>query len=214
LADARVLVTGGSSGIGLATARRVVAAGDQAVLVGRDHARLSAARSELGEEATETLALDITDESAVEAALSRIGALDHLVTAAAGTVRGRFMDMDTAAARGLFESKYWGQYHCVRHAAPRLGSDDSVVLFSGWISRKPMVGTSAPAAVDAAVEALARVLSELPRRSRTVASLHWSEKERGECRVGSIRSSARSSVRRRCGRSLTRPGRSRSWPGS
>jgi len=67
--------------------------------------------------------------------------------------------MDTAAARGLFESKYWGQYHCVRHAAPRLGSDGSVVLFSGWMSRKPMVGTSAPAAVDAAVEALTRVLS-------------------------------------------------------
>ncbi|WP_246797177.1 SDR family oxidoreductase [Burkholderia perseverans] len=154
----RVLITGGSSGIGFAVAKRVISVGGSAVLIGRDEAKLATAIHELGAAAT-AIALDVTDESAVAAALSQFESIDHIVTAAAGSVRGTIVDLDIEAARALFESKYWGQYYFVKYGAPRLSARGSITLFSGWISRKPMVGTSTLAAVDAAIEALTRVAS-------------------------------------------------------
>jgi NAD(P)-dependent dehydrogenase (short-subunit alcohol dehydrogenase family) len=159
LAGTRVVITGGSSGIGLATAQRVVASGGTVVLIGRDAARLAAARTLLGERFCETVELDVTNEAAVAETFDRLGSFDHLITAAAGTVRGLVLELETAKARALFEAKYWGQYYSVKHGAPHINVGGSVVLFSGWISRKPMKGTSALAAVDAAIEALARTLS-------------------------------------------------------
>ena len=85
-------------------------------------------------------------------------------------MRGNVVDLPVTQARALFESKYWGQYHCAKYAAPQLPAQGSMVLFSGWISRKPMAGVSTLAAVDAAIEALGRTLAlELaPRRVNVV----------------------------------------------
>jgi len=128
-----VVITGGASGIGLATARMVVDRGGRVILMGRSPERLKAAREELGP--------------------------THLITAAAGTLRGRLIDLDTQRARELFDTKFWGQHHCIKYAASRMAAGGSVVLFSGWISRKPAVETSTLAAVDGAIEALARTLA-------------------------------------------------------
>lgn len=81
------------------------------------------------------------------------------VTAAAGTLRGRLVDLETASARSLFESKFWGQHHCAKYAATRLAQAGSITLLSGWISRKPMPGLGTLAAIDGAIEALVRVLA-------------------------------------------------------
>jgi NAD(P)-dependent dehydrogenase (short-subunit alcohol dehydrogenase family) len=159
LAGSRVVITGGASGIGLAVARRVAAAGGRVLLAGRNTDRLNAARDEIGMSVADTLVLDVTDEAAVAAAFAGAGALDHIVAAAAGSVRGPLVELETAKARVLFEWNFWGQYYCIKYGAPILNPKGSIVLFSGWISRKPMVGTSTLAAVDAAIEALARVVS-------------------------------------------------------
>jgi NAD(P)-dependent dehydrogenase (short-subunit alcohol dehydrogenase family) len=156
--DRTVVITGGASGIGLATARMVVDRGGRVILMGRSRERLKAAREKLGPSAS-TIQLDVADEDAVRKAFTDIDRVDHLVTAAAGTLRGRLVDLDTRQARQLFEVKYWGQHHSVKYAAPRLAAHGSVVLFSGWISRKPTVEMSTLAAVDGAIEALARTLA-------------------------------------------------------
>jgi NAD(P)-dependent dehydrogenase (short-subunit alcohol dehydrogenase family) len=153
-----VVITGGASGIGLATARMVVDCGGSVILMGRSPERLKAAREELGSAAS-TIQLDVTDEDAVRTAFAGIDRVDHLVTAAAGTLRGRLVDLDTQHARQLFEVKYWGQHHSVKYAVPRMAQHGSVVLFSGWISRKPAVEMSTLAAIDGAIEALARTLA-------------------------------------------------------
>lgn len=101
--------------------------------MGRSPERLKAAREALGSAAS-TIQLDVTDEDAVRTAFADIDRVDQLVTAAAGTLRGRLVDLDTRQARQLFEVKYWGQYHCVKYATSRMAADGSVVLFSGWIS--------------------------------------------------------------------------------
>jgi NAD(P)-dependent dehydrogenase (short-subunit alcohol dehydrogenase family) len=159
LQDKTVVITGGSSGIGLATAQMCSAAGAKdIVLIGRSSERLKAAIELVGR-AARSIALDVTNETEVERVFKNIGEFDHLVTAAAGTYRGRVTELDTTAARALFESKYWGQHHCVKYGAPLLRQGGSITLFSGFISRKPAIGTSTLAAIDAAIEALARVLS-------------------------------------------------------
>jgi NAD(P)-dependent dehydrogenase (short-subunit alcohol dehydrogenase family) len=109
--------------------------------------------------AASTIQLDVTDEDAVKTAFAGIDRIDHLVTAAAGTLRGRLVDLDTRQARQLFEVKYWGQHHSIKYAAPRMVPRGSVVLFSGWISRKPAAEMSTLAAIDGAIEALARTLA-------------------------------------------------------
>jgi NAD(P)-dependent dehydrogenase (short-subunit alcohol dehydrogenase family) len=153
-----VVITGGTSGIGLATARMVIDRGGNVILMGRTRERLKAAREELGAAAS-TVQLDVTEEDAVKAAFASIDRIDHLVTAAAGTLRGRLVGLDTRHARQLFEVKFWGQHHSVKYAAPRMATHGSVVLFSGWISRKPAVEMSTLAAIDGAIEALARTVA-------------------------------------------------------
>ena len=106
-----------------------------------------------------SIPLDVTDEDAVRRAFTGIERIDHLITAAAGTLRGRLIDLDTQRARELFDTKFWGQHHCIKYAASRMAAGGSVVLFSGWISRKPAVEMSTLAAVDGAIEALARTLA-------------------------------------------------------
>jgi NAD(P)-dependent dehydrogenase (short-subunit alcohol dehydrogenase family) len=83
-----VVITGGASGIGLATARMVVDRGGSAVLIGRSLDTLKAAREELGPAAS-IVPLDVTDEDAVRAAFADIECVNHLVTGAAGTLRCR-----------------------------------------------------------------------------------------------------------------------------
>jgi NAD(P)-dependent dehydrogenase (short-subunit alcohol dehydrogenase family) len=156
--DRTVVITGGASGIGLATARMVVDRGGRVILMARSLGRLKAAQAELGAAAA-IAELDVTDEDAVRRTFTGVERIDHLITAAAGTLRGRLIDLDTQRARELFDSKFWGQYHCVKYAASRMAADGSVVLFSGWISRKPAVEMSTLAAVDGAIEALARTLA-------------------------------------------------------
>ena len=164
-----VVITGGASGIGLALARDLAARGARLTLVGRDMAKLEAAAAGI-DGAKQLAQVDVTDEAAVSALFASFDRVDHLVTAAAGTVRGTVVELEVARARELFDSKYWGQYLCAKYATPKLVPTGSIVLFSGWISRKPMVGVSTLAAVDAAIEALGRTLAlEIaPRRVNVV----------------------------------------------
>lgn len=166
----KIVITGGSGGIGIALARDLIDRGAASVvLTGRDHGRLAHAAALLGSR-VQTAAFDVTDETAVAAFFAGQRQIDHLVTSAAGTARGLVTELEVSMARALFESKYWGQYYCCKYGAPKLSPKGSIVLFSGWISRKPMAGVSTLAAVDAAIEALGRTLAlEIaPRRVNTV----------------------------------------------
>ncbi len=153
-----VVITGGGSGIGLETARQVVDCDGSVILMGRSTEKLEKAAAELGPRIS-IRQLDVTDEAAVKETFSALERIDHLVTAAAGSLRGHLFDLDTAKARALFESKFWGQHHCVKYAAPHMSPDGSVVLLSGWASRKPGAGISTLAAIDGAIEALMRTLA-------------------------------------------------------
>ena len=153
------VVTGGSSGIGLATARRVIAAGGTATLIGRDERRLAQACATLGG-AARPMVGDVTRESDLEGIFAALAPVDHLVTAAGPMpCDAPILQVDIADARALFEGKYWGQLLTIRHAAPTIRAGGSITLLSGTLARKPAGGVPIFASIDGAIESLMRVLA-------------------------------------------------------
>jgi NAD(P)-dependent dehydrogenase (short-subunit alcohol dehydrogenase family) len=171
----RIVVIGGSSGMGLAVARAAGAEGAAVVIAARDAERLARARATVAGEVT-TRVLDARDEAAVRAFFRDLGGLDHLVTTAHESSAGLgamrpFPELDLAAARRFMDGKFWSQVTAARHAVPVLPAHGSITLISGVASRKAMPRHTAVAAVNGAVEAFARALAHeiRPRRVNVVA---------------------------------------------
>lgn len=158
LKDKKVVIIGGSSGIGLATAKAAAAEGALLVIAGRSSERLNRAANEI-EGSVEIYPLDVTQEEEVEAFFDEVGTLHHLVTTAASGSTGNFLETDTPAARTVFESKFWGQYWGAKYAAARILDGGSITFFSGIAGKKPIAGFSSYAAVNGAVNALCRSLA-------------------------------------------------------
>ncbi|MEV6562179.1 SDR family oxidoreductase [Nocardia sp. NPDC051756] len=153
-----VVLIGGGSGIGLRVARRVIAAGGRVVLGGRTASRLAAAAEELGDAAA-WQTVDTGDIDSLAAFFDGIERVDHLFTTAASYQVGPMRELSPADAASPFESKFWGQYHAVRLAAPKLADDGSVVLMSGAASARPAGLAPAYVACNAAIEGLGRGLA-------------------------------------------------------
>jgi NAD(P)-dependent dehydrogenase (short-subunit alcohol dehydrogenase family) len=156
LSGARLLVIGGSSGIGLATARRAGAEGARITIASRNADRMDAARAQIGT-GCETHVLDMTDAGAVDRFFDAHPPFDHVVVTAAALASGRVRDLPPATARATFESKFWGPYTVAR--AARIVDDGSLTLVSGAAARRPRAARAPVAAACAAIEALTRVLA-------------------------------------------------------
>ena len=103
----KVVIIGGSSGIGLATAKAVSSAGANVLIASRSEEKLRKAKAEIGGN-TEMASLDITQEKGVKDFFERVGPFDHLVITAAVVATGPFLKLDASAARSVFDSKFWG----------------------------------------------------------------------------------------------------------
>ncbi|BEH11195.1 MULTISPECIES: SDR family oxidoreductase [Geobacter] len=158
LNDAKVVVIGGSSGMGLAVAKMAADEGARVVIAGRSEEKLRQAADEI-RQPVETRSLDVTQEQAVQAFFAETGELDHLVVTAATGVAGSFLELETPSFRQIFDSKFWGQYFAARYGAQRIREGGSITFFSGVAAAKPVDGLSAYAAVNGAVESLCRSLA-------------------------------------------------------
>lgn len=160
MSNQRILIIGGSSGMGLASARRLVRAGADVVVTGRDAAKLDAAITSLGGKAIGMVA-DFTDRSSLDALMRRIERLDHLVLAAAGAAaRGPFAQLPVQAVRDALETKLLGYWQSLQAALPILRKDGSVVFLTGAASRVAMVGTAGLAAVNGGITQMAQTLAK------------------------------------------------------
>jgi NAD(P)-dependent dehydrogenase (short-subunit alcohol dehydrogenase family) len=156
LKNARVLVLGGSSGIGFASAAATVDAGASVTIASRSQAKLDAARAQLGE-AAHAVVLDTGDEAAVERFFAEGAPWDHIVVSAAQTPSGPVRTLGLADAKAAMESKFWGAYRVAR--AARIADGGSLTFVSGFLSVRPSASSVLQGAVNAALEALARGLA-------------------------------------------------------
>jgi len=165
LAGQRVVVAGGTSGMGRATARAAAALGAEVVAAGR---RPVAQREPV--DGVEQVAADVADEESVRALFDAVGELDHLLVTASPGQAGAFLGQDLAAARTFMDGKFFGSWLCARYAAPRLRPRGSITFVTGGAVVRPPAHGSMITAAFAAVEALTRALAiELgPRRVNTI----------------------------------------------
>ncbi len=116
----RIVVLGGSSGIGLATAQAAAREGGAVVIASSRRARVDEALATLPANA-QGHALDLTDAVAMEALFAGIGAFDHLVFTAGETLMlGAIAVTDLAAAQRFFALRYWGAYAAAKFGSPHL----------------------------------------------------------------------------------------------
>jgi NAD(P)-dependent dehydrogenase (short-subunit alcohol dehydrogenase family) len=169
LANKTALITGGNSGIGLATAKLFVAEGARVAITGRNKATLEAAARELGPNAI-AIEADATDiaatEAAVKTAVEKFGKLD-IVFANAG-IPGQTPVGGTALAafESVIRTNLTGVFFTVQAAVPHLNDGASIILNGSVISVLGNPGYSAYAASKAGVRAMARVMaSELSSRN-------------------------------------------------
>jgi NAD(P)-dependent dehydrogenase (short-subunit alcohol dehydrogenase family) len=154
----KIVIIGGSSGIGFETAKQVIAQGAEVIIASRSKNKLQNAKEQLGARATAFI-LDTTQEQQVQSFFEKVGQFDHLVVSAAETSGGSFLHTNTAQARQLFENKFWGQYYAAKYGAPKILPHGSITLFSGVVAYKSMVGSSILGAVNAAVSNLGQTLA-------------------------------------------------------
>jgi NAD(P)-dependent dehydrogenase (short-subunit alcohol dehydrogenase family) len=167
----KAIVLGGTSGIGLETARQLSDGGADIVVASRSESNREIAASTLGPSAA-IREVDVLDRDGLAALFEEQAPFDILVCSATGGPRaiGPFLEMDLDGFQGSF-AKLWGYTNAVRLGASSMSEDGTIVLVSGYPARRPSPGVSAISTVGNAVEGFARAIaSEIaPRRINVVS---------------------------------------------
>jgi NAD(P)-dependent dehydrogenase (short-subunit alcohol dehydrogenase family) len=159
LKSKRVVVLGGTSGIGFAVAKAAMSAGASVVVTSSNRDRVARAVGELGDGATGDVA-DLSVEAQTHALFERIGSFDHLAfTAGESLTLGPLATLDLGAARKAFELRFFGALAAVKHAAPRIRAGGSIVLTQGTAGERPQSGWSVGASICGAAKSLTRALA-------------------------------------------------------
>ena len=159
LTEKRIVVLGGSSGIGLATAQAAAKAGALVVIASSRKARVDAALSVLPA-GTEGHTLDLSDEAEVRALFAKLGGFDHLVFTAGESLQlGDLADTDIAAARRFFDLRYWGALLAAKYGSGNIRPGGSIVFTSGLAGTRPHAGWALGASICSAMEGLTRALA-------------------------------------------------------
>ena len=156
----KVLVAGGSSGIGLATARAFAEGGDSVTIAGRSSEKLAAAQKTLphGVAAEQ---VDALSDASVAELFARLGTLDDLVlTVGAGAAVGPFEAVGVSAIAQTLETKLMAQARLAHAALERLSDDGTITFVGGVAGRRPLPGMVAVGVANLGLQALASALAK------------------------------------------------------
>ena len=159
LSEKRIVVLGGSSGIGLAVAHQVVAGGARAIIASSNADRVKQAVATLDGKA-DGYTLDLSSERDIQTFFQKIGDFDHLAFTAGDTLQlNELVATDLTKARHAFELRYWAALAAVKYAIPHIHKDGSIVLTTGVAGRRPHKGWTVAASICGTIEALTRALA-------------------------------------------------------
>jgi NAD(P)-dependent dehydrogenase (short-subunit alcohol dehydrogenase family) len=158
LSSERVVIIGGTSGIGLATAHAASDAGADVTIASSRQASVDAALNELPGATGRTL--DVLDPAAVRAFFDEVGDFDHLAYTAGEPLSLRTVDeLDLDKARAFFQIRFFGALNAVGSAAHHIRTGGSITLTSGGARTRPGAGWSVASSVCGATTSLAMALA-------------------------------------------------------
>lgn len=159
LHEQRVLLVGGTSGLGLAVARAVLARGGVPIVASRRQESVDAALQELGPTALGTT-VDLTDPVSVHAMVETAGAIDHVVyTAGEALQLTPLDDLTPDVIRGFWNTRYIGALTVIAAVRESIREGGSIVLTSGNAGQRPSSGWALGASICGAMDALTRQLA-------------------------------------------------------
>ena len=154
----RVVVLGGSSGIGFGVAKAAANEGAKIVIGSSNKKRVDEAVSMLS--GAEGHVIDLSDTAAIQALFGKLGAFDHLVyTAGEALTIGSVDKLGDEAARKRFDVRFWGAFFSAKYGAPNIRAGGSIVFTSGIAGRRPRPGWAIAASGCSAIEGLTRGLA-------------------------------------------------------
>ncbi|OXM86644.1 SDR family oxidoreductase [Paenibacillus rigui] len=155
----RIILLGGTSGVGFATAEAAAREGASVVVVSSRKERVDAAISRLPHGA-EGYSADLTNEDEIRELFDQIGEFDHLVFTAGESLQVESLSaMDVDAARRSFNLRYWGAFMAAKYGSRNMRQGGSITLTSGAAGARPQKGLTVAASICGAIEALTRALA-------------------------------------------------------
>jgi NAD(P)-dependent dehydrogenase (short-subunit alcohol dehydrogenase family) len=145
----RIVILGGTSGLGFATAKAAADEGAHVVIASSSQAKVDKAKEKLPA-GTEGLAINLLDEDSVVSFFETVGEFDHLVYTAGDPLQD---------AQSFLGIRYWGAFLATKYGAPKIRAGGSIVLTSGMASRRSRKGWSVISSICGATEALGRALA-------------------------------------------------------
>ncbi len=172
LTGKKVIILGGSSGLGLATAKAAADEGANVIIVSSNQARINQALTGLPR-GSEGYAADLSNEADIRNFFEKVGRFDHLVyTAGENITSGMVDDTDIEKAKNFFTIRLWGAFAAIKYGKSLINDGGSINLMSGNFGQRPAKGYSLGATICGAMDAFTRAMAvELaPIRVNNVAA--------------------------------------------
>lgn len=166
-----VVIAGGTSGMGLSTAKLLVRKGYQVSILGRSVDKLNQALTEIGQNATGKN-VDATSSEALKQAMGDMGQIDHLVVALSGGKGiGFFRDLDLEDLKKGFEGKFFPQLRAAQSVLPYIRPNGSITFITSISSQSKALGTAGLGAINGALEIMIPTIAKelKPLRINAVA---------------------------------------------
>jgi NAD(P)-dependent dehydrogenase (short-subunit alcohol dehydrogenase family) len=157
-----VVITGGTSGIGLAAARQFIKEGANVVVTGRNPQSITDVQKELGVKGL-AIAADVTKSAELDSLFRRVrekyGRIDVLYANAGIAKLGSVAETSEQVFDDVLDTNFRGAYFTVQKALPLLSNGGAIVFTSSWFAEAGVAGTSAVSASKAALRNLTRTLA-------------------------------------------------------
>jgi NAD(P)-dependent dehydrogenase (short-subunit alcohol dehydrogenase family) len=159
LTGKKVIILGGSSGLGLATAKAAADEGANVIIVSSNQNRIDDALMQLPEHCA-GYRVDLSREENIKSFFDQTGSFDHLVyTAGENIVMSMVDDTVIEQAKDFFNVRFWGAFAAIKYGKASINPGGSITLMSGSFGQRPSKGYSLGATLCGTLNAFTRAMA-------------------------------------------------------